>query len=138
MPEVDVEKIILPAWIKAAPDSRLLQLIGQNCGQCGVTFFPRTARCKACGSANVSEFRLGPDAILHSITTDETGTFLGRRHLVGQVQFREGAFVQGFVDAPLDREPTIGSPVELVPFDVPAPGGEGTLVTYAFRPKGAN
>lgn len=138
MPQVDPEMFIVPAWMRLAADGRRLQLVGQHCRSCGVTMFPRTARCKACGSADSSEVMLGPDATLHSVTLDGMGGLLGRPTLIGQIQFAEGPFVQGFVDAPLDAEPQIGSAIELVPFSVPAPGREGSLITYGFHPKGGN
>ena len=111
------------------------KLLGQRCRACGVHFFPPVASCKHCASTDLEQALLGPEAVLHSVTTDHMGTFLKRPHLVGQVQFDEGAFVQGFVDAAIEAEPTIGCRIELVPFEVPAPGGEGTLVTYGFRPR---
>jgi uncharacterized OB-fold protein len=114
-----------------------LQLVGQRCSACNTYYFPRTARCKACGSGDLAEALLGPEGELHSITVDRTGTFLGRPHLVGQARFPEGPFVQGFVAAEIEAAPAIGSAIELVPFEVPAPEGDGALLTYGFAPKEA-
>ena len=63
-------EFIIPAWMRWADGSRRLQLLGQRCNACGVTFFPRTACFKACGSAEVGEVALGPECELHAITVD--------------------------------------------------------------------
>ncbi|MBI5947263.1 MAG: hypothetical protein HY875_03905 [Chloroflexi bacterium] len=133
--EQEGSAFIVPEWMRWASDRKRLVLVGQRCRACGIAFFPKTARCKACYSAEVVEAEFGPEAELHSVTIDHTGTFLGRPHLVGQVRLDDGPFAQGFVDAGVDAEPAIGSRVDLVPFSVPALQGTGTLTTYAFRPK---
>jgi uncharacterized OB-fold protein len=120
-----------------AEDGRRLQLVGQRCDACGVAFFPRTVRCTACGSADVYELALGPDAELHAVTVDRTGAVLGTPQLIGQARFAQGTFVQGIVAADVDAELSPGTPMELVPFTVPAPGGSGSLVSYAFAVKEA-
>jgi uncharacterized OB-fold protein len=127
------DRFIVPGWLRSASNGRLV-LIGRRCLDCGVSFFPPAARCKSCGSSRGEESEFGPEAALHSFTVDRTGTFLGRPHLVGQAVFSNGAFVQGFVDAPIDAPPALDSPVALVPLEVPVPRTEEKLVTYAFRP----
>ena len=124
---------IVEEWMGASPGGHVT-LKGRRCGHCDVVLWPPVARCEACGGADLAPAELGPDAELHSITTDWTGTFLGYPHLVGQVRFPEGTFVQGFVAAPIDGAPAIGAAVRLVPFPVKVQGTE--LVTYAFEPAG--
>jgi uncharacterized OB-fold protein len=131
----DSMEFILPGWMQPVEGGRRLQLMGQRCRACGIYFFPRTKSCKACNSIELEEALLGPEAELYSVTTDRIGFPLGRQHLVGQVRFEQGAYVQGFVAADVENQPAIGSRVELVPFEVPSPSGEGMLITYGFQPK---
>jgi uncharacterized OB-fold protein len=125
-------EFIVNGWMRDAAGGRLV-LVGQRCAECGVVTFPMTARCSACSSDRVTETTLGPDATLTSITVDRMGTFLGRPHLVGQVQFAEGTFVQGFVAAEIDEPPTVGAGIELVRFEIL--DRDEPLVTYGFKAK---
>ena len=126
-------EFLVPEWMEAADDGRIC-LIGQRCADCGTVYFPRTARCKRCSSDQVVPERLGPTAELHSFTVDRVGTWVGRPHLVGQVQFPSGPFVQGYIDGSVDEPPAIRSTVDLVPFEVQVHGEPA--VTYAFRGRG--
>jgi uncharacterized OB-fold protein len=125
-------EFIIDGWMELADDGRV-RLLGQRCEACGTVYFPKSARCKRCSSAHTVEQALGPEAELHSYTIDRLGTFRGEPHLVGQVQFAEGAFAQGYIDGPVDALPMIGSTVDLVPFEVSVEG-EPTI-TYAFKPR---
>lgn len=132
---VDATEFILPGWMQPLEGGRRLRLQGQRCRACGVHFFPRTQSCKACSSTDLEEALLGPEAELHSVTTDRIGIPLGRQHLVGQVRFEQGAYVQGFIVADVEDPPAVGTMIELVPFEVPSPSGEGILITYGFQPR---
>jgi len=134
--EISSEQLMVCEWMQSAGSGRRMELMGQLCARCGVTGFPKSARCKACGSGELRQVILTGPAILHSVTIDTQGTFLGTPYLVGQAQFPEGPFVQGFIEGEVENPPAIGAELELVPFEVPAPGEEGTLTTYGFRPKG--
>jgi uncharacterized OB-fold protein len=123
---------IVDGWMADGPNGRIV-LNGRRCARCGVCGWPPTSHCKACGGAELSEVTLGPEAELHSVTVDRMGAFTGRPHLVGQVRFAEGPFVQGFVDGDIDAPPPIGVAVEMTPFVVES-GGE-QLITYAFKQK---
>ena len=83
---------------------------------------------------NLEQAVLGPDAILYSVTTDRTSTSAENHKLVGQVQFPNGAYVQGYVAGDANHPPTIGAPVELVPYELRLPDGQ-TGTTYGFRVK---
>jgi uncharacterized OB-fold protein len=127
-------EFIVDGWMQARPDGRL-ELLGRQCEECGVAVFPPTAHCSACASDRVREIALGPEAELHSITVDRMGTFIGRPHLVGQVRFDQGPFVQGFIDEDMEHPPPVGATVELVPFELL--DGDEPVLTYAFRVKEA-
>jgi uncharacterized OB-fold protein len=131
----DSTEFILPGWMQPVEGGRRLQLLGQRCRDCGIHFFPRTQSCKACNSTALEQAILGPEAELYSVTADRIGIPLGRPHLVGQVRFEQGAYVQGFVAADVENPPAIGSRIDLVPFELPSLSGEGVLITYGFQPK---
>ena len=132
MSQTAADTYIVDGWMGDGPDGRIV-LLGRRCQRCGTCAWPPAARCKACGSDQVTEETLGPEAELYSYTIDRMGTFIGRPHLVGQVRFPQGPFVQGFIDGDIEQPPAIGASVDLVPFIVES-GGE-QLVTYAFRAK---
>lgn len=136
MVEIQPEQFMVPEWMQSADSGRRIELLGQTCARCEVTYFPKSARCKACGSADLRQVTLTGPATLHSVTVDLQGNFLGTAYLVGQAQFPEGPFVQGFIDGEVENPPAIGTVLELVPFEAPVPGQEGALITYGFRPKG--
>ena len=123
-------EFLVPSWMEATSDNRV-RLLAQRCGACGTVYFPKTALCKRCSSRDVVEVRIGPEAELHSYTIDRMGGFLKRPHLVGNVRFPEGAFIQGYIDGSIEETPVIGSTVDLVPFEVEVKGEPG--LTYAFR-----
>jgi len=121
---------IVDGWMAHSPGGRL-HLTGQRCAECATYLWPPAACCKACGGQSLADIELGPEGALWAVTVDWIGSFLGRPNLVGQVCFPEGTFVQGFVVGNVDVPPKIGSPMELIPFEVPNRGGP--LITYAFR-----
>ena len=124
-------EFLVPGWMEATSDNRV-RLLAQRCNACGTVYFPKTARCKRCSSKDLAEVAIGPEAELHSFTTDRIGGFLRRPHLVANVRFAEGAFVQGYMDGPIDEAPpVVGSMVDVVPFEVEVKGEPG--LTYAFR-----
>jgi uncharacterized OB-fold protein len=124
---------IVSGWIHPLPDGRL-QLVAQHCRECGANAFPRTPRCKRCASDRLEQVMLGPEATLYSVTTDRVSSSPDRHKLVGQAQFEQGAFVQGYVVGDPNKPPAIGTVVELAPYDLPGRDGEA-LTTYSFRPK---
>jgi hypothetical protein len=77
---------------------------------------------------------VSPDAILYSVTTDRTSTSAENHKLVGQAQFTDGAYVQGYVAGDVNRPPRIGVPIELVPYELRFSDGQ-TGATYGFRVK---
>ena len=126
---------IVDGWIEPADDGKVV-LVGQRCERCATAYFPASQLCKRCSSADVVPIRLGPEAELHSYALDRMGTFLGYPHLVGQVRFAEGPFVQGYISAPADSQPVIGAAVDLVPFEIEV-NGTPTL-TYAFQTRSSD
>jgi uncharacterized OB-fold protein len=124
---------LVPGWIVPLADGRL-KLIGQRCCRCGTLAFPSTTACKKCSSTNLEQALLGPDAILYSVTTDRTSTSAENHKLVGQVQFTDGAYVQGYVAGDVNHPPRIGAPVELVSYELRLSDGQ-TGTTYGFRVK---
>jgi uncharacterized OB-fold protein len=124
---------LVPDWIVPLDDGRL-KLIGQRCCGCGTLAFPRTTACKKCSSTNLEQALLGPDAILYSVTTDRTSTSAENHKLVGQAQFTDGAYVQGYVAGDVNHPPRIGVPIELVPYELRFSDGQ-TGATYGFRVK---
>jgi uncharacterized OB-fold protein len=129
---MDME-FIVGSWMESTDDGRM-RLLGQRCEACGTVYFPKSAHCKKCSSGQVVEYALGPEAELHSFAVDRLGTFVGKPHLVGQVRFSEGAFAQGYIDASIDEPPSVGSTVDLVPFEITI--HDEPTVTYAFRGRG--
>lgn len=123
-------EFMIAEWTAEGRDSRL-RLVGATCNSCSVCLWPPSARCKACGSDDLAELQLGPFAELWSVTVDRIGLFVGRPTLVGQVRFPEGTFVQGYVVGDVGEPPPIGSPMELVPFELAR--GDESFVTYAFK-----
>lgn len=124
---------LVPSWVQPLDDGRL-KLVGQRCRSCGTHSFPRTTACKKCSSTDLEQALLGPDAVLYSVTTDRTSTSAENHKLVGQVQFTDGAYVQGYVAGDVDHPPSIGAPVELVSYELRFPDGQ-TGTTYGFRVK---
>ncbi|MGD0118193.1 MAG: zinc ribbon domain-containing protein [Candidatus Binatus sp.] len=125
------QNFMVPAWIHLLDDGRL-RLIGQRCRSCGTHAFPRTTACKKCSSTDLEQAMLGPNATLYSVTTDRTSTSAANHKLVGQAQFPDGAYVQGYVAGDVNYPPRIGAPVELVPYELRFPDGQ-TGTTYGFR-----
>jgi len=124
---------LVPGWIVPLDDGRL-KLIGQRCSGCGTQAFPRTTACKKCSSTSLEQALFGPDAILYSVTTDRTSTSAENHKLVGQAQFIDGAYVQGYVVGDVNHPPRIGAPIELVPYELRFSDGQ-TGTTYGFRVK---
>src|SRR5260370_28777366 len=89
-----------------------LNILARRCCGCGTQAFPRTTACKKCSSTNLEQALLGPDAVLYSVTTDRTSTSAENHKLVGQVQFTDGAYVQGYGAGDINHPPTIGAHVD--------------------------
>jgi uncharacterized OB-fold protein len=133
MSDNDTAEPAVSGWMRLLDDGRI-NLLARRCKNCATVLFPPPVRCTACSNDRLHEVPLGPEAVLYSITVDRLGTFLRRPHPVGQVRFTEGPLVQGYVDADVDSLPSVGTAMELVPFQVP--DGDQALLTYAFRTKG--
>jgi uncharacterized OB-fold protein len=115
------------------------QLVGSQCGRCGIVAFPRQESCAACTSSDVRERRLSRTGTLWTWTIQcfppKSPPYAGSAedfepYGVGYVELAGEVRVEARLT---ERDPArlrIGMGMELVL--VNAPGGEG--LTYAFRP----
>lgn len=123
--------VLVEGWMRSDGDGAVA-LLARRCSACGWCSWPPRAACPACASADLVDTELSGAASLHAVTVDRLGGLLGRPHLVGQAQMAEGTFVQGYVDAPVEEPPRVGTPLTVVAFELPWAGE--TALTYAFRP----
>ena len=119
-----------------------VRLIGSECGRCGVVTFPGQSSCPRCTSLDVRPRLLGSRGTLWSWTiqcfppksppyaVDATDAF--EPYGVGYVELPGEVRVEARLTIADPARLRIGMPMELTL--VPAPGRQGGVVTYAFRP----
>lgn len=118
------------------------RLIGSRCNRCGVVTFPKQASCPRCTSVEVSEHLLAREGTLWSWTiqcfapksppyaVDDPDAF--EPFGVGYVELPGEVRVEARLTVADPSKLRIGMAMELTL--IPAPGADGRVVTYAFRP----
>jgi uncharacterized OB-fold protein len=138
MKDLQTPGIIVPEWMEFADaEKRRMRLRASRCRSCATHTFPPVDACPKCSAQDVEDARIGPDAELYTYTilTRPPGYPDIATALIGQARFAEGPIVTGWVDGDPANPPPVGTPIEVVAYDLPDSNGSGVAVTYAFRPK---
>lgn len=113
------------------------RLLASACDACQRVFFPRRQYCGKCTRPGLRELRLASRGTLVAwslIDRKPKLAVIEPPYVQAEVAMPEGVSVFTVLDCKRPEQLRVGQAVELFLAEVPAPGGEGRVQAYMFRP----
>jgi uncharacterized OB-fold protein len=132
MPKLSLLQEELYAAIDGVP-----RLMANTCDVCNRVFFPRRSYCGRCSSPALREHALSRTGVLHAFSLIDRKPKLAvidPPYVQAEVAMPEGVHVFTVLGDCNYTQLHIGMAVEMYLDEFPAPGGEGEVEAYMFRP----